>query len=400
MRKTLSAVIWVPLLLAGCGRDEGQKNAADAAAATPPAAQAAAPASDALPAADEAVPEFPAIPVIVVPDIAGVTPAQRALEASLQDILDPIEGVGVAPARCGDGGTLITDAGITSVDANGNLLRNGEGGLFDLKADGSGTANFEGGLISVNADGSGTINASGAGGDDAIIQVQANGAGTYNGPAGLISLDAKGAGTWNSAKSGLVNNHGDGSGTWNGPRGLITINADGSGTWNGPDGLVQNRGNGTGTVGTPPREVRMPPLPKVPPAGRFPLLQKFAPPGAPCGYLITLNERILFDFDKAEIRPDAARVLDTLAAALGKVSAKDMQVRGHTDAKGSDAYNQALSERRATAVLSALRTRGAAQSAGAKGYGESQPVAPNTLNGQDNPGGRQLNRRVEIFLRT
>ncbi|MDV2450279.1 OmpA family protein [Xanthomonas hortorum] len=400
MRKTLSAVIWVPLLLAGCGRGEGQKSAADAAGATPPAAQTAARPSDAPPAIDEAVPEFPAIPLIVVPDIAGVTPAQRALEASLQDILDPIEGVSVAPARCGDGGTLINDAGITSVDANGNLLRNGDGGLFDLKADGSGTANFDGGLISVNADGSGTINASGAGGDDAIIQVQANGAGTYNGPAGLISLDAKGAGTWNSDKSGLVNNHGDGSGTWNGPRGLITINADGSGTWNGPDGLVQNRGDGTGTVGTPPREVRMPPLPKVPPAGRFPLLQKFAPPGAPCGYLITLNERILFDFDKAEIRPDAARVLDVLAAALGKVSTKDMQVRGHTDAKGSDAYNQALSERRADAVLAALRTRGAAQSAGAKGYGESQPVAPNTLNGQDNPGGRQLNRRVEIFLRT
>ncbi|CAD0349828.1 OmpA family protein [Xanthomonas campestris pv. nigromaculans] len=400
MRKTLSAVIWVPLLLAGCGRGEGQKSAADAAGAMPPAAETAARASDAPPATDEAVPEIPAIPLIVVPDIAGVTPAQRALEASLQDILDPIEGVSVAPARCGDGGTLINDAGITSVDANGNLLRNGDGGLFDLKADGSGTANFDGGLISVNADGSGTINASGAGGDDAIIQVQANGAGSYNGPAGLISLDAKGAGTWNSDKSGLVNNHGDGSGTWNGPRGLITINADGSGTWNGPDGLVQNRGDGTGTVGTPPREVRMPPLPKVPPAGRFPLLQKFAPPGAPCGYLITLNERILFDFDKAGIRPDAARVLDVLAAALGKVNTKDMQVRGHTDAKGSNAYNQALSERRADAVLAALRTRGAAQSAGAKGYGESQPVAPNTLNGQDNPGGRQLNRRVEIFLRT
>ncbi|MCE4343854.1 OmpA family protein [Xanthomonas hortorum] len=392
--------MWVPLLLAGCGRGEGQKSAADAAGAMPPAAETAARASDAPPATDEAVPEFPAIPLIVVPDIAGVTPAQRALEASLQDILDPIEGVSVAPARCAYGGTLINDAGITSVDANGNLLRNGDGGLFDLKADGSGTANFDGGLISVNADGSGTINASGAGGDDAIIQVQANGAGSYNGPAGLISLDAKGAGTWNSDKSGLVNNHGDGSGTWNGPRGLITINADGSGTWNGPDGLVQNRGDGTGTVGTPPREVRMPPLPKVPPAGRFPLLQKFAPPGAPCGYLITLNERILFDFDKAGIRPDAARVLDVLAAALGKVNTKDMQVRGHTDAKGSNAYNQALSERRADAVLAALRTRGAAQSAGAKGYGESQPVAPNTLNGQDNPGGRQLNRRVEIFLRT
>ncbi|AEQ95080.1 OmpA family outer membrane lipoprotein [Xanthomonas oryzae pv. oryzicola BLS256] len=44
--------------------------------------------------------------------------------------------------------------------------------------------------------------------------------------------------------------------------------------------------------------------------------------------------------------------------------------------------------------------RGAAQAANAKGFGQSQPVAPHTLNGQDNPGGRQLNRRVAIFLRT
>ncbi|WP_081419542.1 OmpA family protein [Xanthomonas cannabis] len=400
MRTTLSAVIWVPLLLAACSRGEGQKTAADVAGTRPQATQTATPATDAPPATDASVPEFPAIPMIVVPDIVGVTPAQRALEASLQDVLDPIEGVSVAPARCGDGGTLITDAGITSVDAHGNLLRNGDGGLFDLKADGSGTANVDGGLIRINADGSGTINGTGQNGDDALIDVQSNGGGTYNGPAGLISLDGKGAGTWNSSKSGLIDNRGDGSGTWNGPRGLVTINADGSGTWNGPEGLVQNHGNGTGTLGTPPREVRMPPLPKVPPAGRFPPLQKFAPPGAPCGYLITLNDRILFDFDKSDIRPDAARVLDTLAAALGKVAAQDMQVRGHTDSKGEDAYNQALSERRANAVLAALRTRGTAQTASAKGYGESQPVAPNTLKGQDNPGGRQLNRRVEIFLRT
>ncbi|MBO9767319.1 MULTISPECIES: OmpA family protein [Xanthomonas] len=400
MRK-LSAMLWVPVLLAGCGRGEAPQGATTAASATAAAPLQPAGTSQAAVAAEQAAPEFPAIPTIVVPEIVGVTAAQRVLEASLQDILDPIEGVSVAPARCGDGGTLITDAGITSVDANGNLVRNCEGGLFDLEADGSGTANFEGGLVNVNADGSGTINATGDGGSGgALIDVQSDGGGTYNGPAGLISLDGKGAGTWNSEKSGLVDNRGDGSGTWNGPRGLVTINADGSGTWNGPDGLVQNHGDGTGTVGTPPREVRMPPLPKVPPAGRFPPLQKFAPPGAPCGYLITLNDRILFDFDKSDIRPDAARVLDTLSAALSKVTATDMQVRGHTDAKGSDDYNQALSERRANAVLAALRARGAAQSANAKGYGESQPVAPNTVNGQDNPGGRQLNRRVEIFLRT
>ncbi|PNV29133.1 cell envelope biogenesis protein OmpA [Xanthomonas citri] len=59
-----------------------------------------------------------------------------------------------------------------------------------------------------------------------------------------------------------------------------------------------------------------------------------------------------------------------------------------------------MSGRRANAVLAALRARGAAQSANAKGHGESQPVAPNTVNGQDNLGRRQLNRRVEIFLRT
>ncbi|MCF5927386.1 OmpA family protein, partial [Xanthomonas perforans] len=163
MRK-LSAMLWVPVLLVGCGRGEAPKDATTAASATGAAPMQPAGTSNAAAAVDQAAPEFPAIPTIVVPEIVGVTPAQRALEASLQDILDPIEGVSVAPARCGDGGTLITDAGITSVDANGNLLRNGEGGLFDLKADGSGTANFEGGLVNVNADGSGTINAIGEGG--------------------------------------------------------------------------------------------------------------------------------------------------------------------------------------------------------------------------------------------
>ncbi|SBV49373.1 OmpA family outer membrane lipoprotein [Xanthomonas bromi] len=70
-----------------------------------------------------------------------------------------------------------------------------------------------------------------------------------------------------------------------------------------------------------------------------------------------MNDRILFDFDKSDIRPDAVRVIDTMGAALAKVSAKDMQVPGHTDAKGSDDDNQALSEPRANAVLAVLRAR-------------------------------------------
>lgn len=396
---------WLPILLssmllAGC-RVEDRPAAQSAASARAPASADAAGAAENPPtdAASASVPEFPAIPPIVVPDILGVTPAQRALEASMKGALDPIKGVSIAPARCGTDGALVNDAGITSIDAQGNLLRNGEDGLFKINADGSGTANFEGGLVTVYADGSGTINGAVADGEEAIIRVEADGSGTYNGPAGLISLDGKGAGTWNG-ETGLIRNNGDGSGTWNGPQGLVTINADGSGSWNGEQGMVRNHGDGTGMVGTPGRQVAMAPLPKVPPAGRFPSLRKFAPPGAPCGYLITLNDRVLFDFDKSEIRADAAQVLDTLASALGTVQARDIEVGGHTDSKGSDDYNQSLSERRAAAVLEALRARGLGLKATAKGYGEARPVAPNQLRDEDNPGGRQLNRRVEIFVRT
>lgn len=386
----------VLLLLAACSRTPSP----DANAPGTPVAKSPAPAkADPGPRTAGEI-DFPAIPVIVVPDIIGTTPAQRALESSLADVIDPIAGVSVQPARCDAQGGVVDRAGLTVLGDDGSVLRNADEGLFKVDADGSGTANYAGGLVMVNADGSGTINGSAeGGGDEALITVSADGSGTYNGPAGLITLDGKGGGTWNG-DSGLVRNNGDGSGTWNGPLGLVTINADGSGTWNGDAGLVQNHGDGTGTVGVPGRTVPMAPLPKVAKAGRFPLLKKFAPPGAPCGVLITLNDRVLFDFDRADIRSDAAKVLDTLAGALGQVKATTIEVRGHTDAKGSDEYNQTLSERRAAAVVAALRTRGAAPGATSKGYGEARPVAPNEVDGEDNPSGRQLNRRVEIFVRT
>lgn len=391
--------------LAACGREDAAPAAASRVAAPAEAAASATAEPDADPdaqkLADAVAAQFPAIPSIVVPEIVGVTPAQRALESAMGPALDPIAGVSVSPARCDGGGALLRDAGLTSVDAQGQLSRIGDDGIFKIGADGSGTANYEGGLITVNADGSGSINgdAGDEDGEGALVRVEADGSGSYNGPAGVIALDGKGAGTWNG-DSGLIRNNGDGSGTWNGPLGLVTINNDGSGRWNGPLGLVVVNGDGTGLVDTPARAVRLPALPKVPPAGRFPPLKKFAPPGAPCGYLITLNDRVLFDFDQSEIRADAAKVLDTLAAALKDVRVSAMEVGGHTDAKGSDDYNLALSQRRALAVAAALRERGAAQQAQARGYGEAQPVAPNEIGGQDNPGGRQLNRRVEIFLRT
>nr|WP_244630672.1 OmpA family protein [Microbacterium sp. CFBP 8801] len=131
--------------------------------------------------------------------------------------------------------------------------------------------------------------------------------------------------------------------------------------------------------------------------GVFPPLSALAPV-ASCGTTLTLSDAVLFDFDSAELRADAAAVLDALAAVLidGRVPAAT--VSGHTDAIGTDAENQDLSERRARAVVAALTERATPVAWTAEGYGESRPVAANELDGVDNPAGRQLNRRVEILV--
>ncbi|MBD9537529.1 OmpA family protein [Stenotrophomonas sp. STM01] len=393
MRHGIATLTCLSLLLAACGRTPPAAPASGDAAPTAGApAPAAAPAAEGLTAGSI---EFPVIPPIMVPSIIGSGPAQKQLEASMQALINPIDGITVRPANCATDGGLVNESGFTNVDAQGNLQRVSGQGVFEIGADGSGHAVTGDDVVEVAPDGSGSIiNSAGT------FEVQADGSGTYVGAYGNIELDGKGGGNW-VGEFGNIENHGDGSGRWVGAEGSIEINADGSGKWiGGPEGIVENRGDGTGTVGAVAREVRMAPLPPLPPAGRFPLLDKFKPSGAPCGFVITLNDQVLFDFDKADIRPDAGKVLDTLATALGTVQASSLEVRGHTDAKGSDDYNQDLSERRARSVVAALQQRGAAAGASAHGYGETQPVAPNEINGKDNPGGRQLNRRVEIFVRT
>lgn len=114
-------------------------------------------------------------------------------------------------------------------------------------------------------------------------------------------------------------------------------------------------------------------------------------------HVITLQGRILFDCDKSDLRADAAVVVDTLSAALRKAAPERLEIRGHTDGKGSEDYNQSLSERRAATIEKALKERDVASTMQAQGFGESQPVAENDINEHDNPAGRQLNRRVEIF---
>ena len=107
---------------------------------------------------------------------------------------------------------------------------------------------------------------------------------------------------------------------------------------------------------------------------------------------------ILFDFDKATLRPDASAALEKAARLVTSYPEAPLLVAGHTDAKGDEDYNIELSERRAQTVALWLKAK-SARDVGSQGLGERQPVAPNIrTDGSDNPEGRQRNRRVEIIM--
>jgi outer membrane protein OmpA-like peptidoglycan-associated protein len=117
---------------------------------------------------------------------------------------------------------------------------------------------------------------------------------------------------------------------------------------------------------------------------------------------IDLSADVLFDFDKADLKPAADADLGKVAEVARANPGTPIQVAGHTDSKGADAYNQRLSERRAEAVKAWLVERGGVEAARiqTRGWGETRPVVPNeTSGGVDDPEGRQRNRRVEITIR-
>jgi outer membrane protein OmpA-like peptidoglycan-associated protein len=114
---------------------------------------------------------------------------------------------------------------------------------------------------------------------------------------------------------------------------------------------------------------------------------------------VTLAADVLFAFDKASLAPAARGKLGDVLARIRRDKPAKVVVEGHTDGKGSDPYNQRLSERRAGTVVSALKRElgGGAPQFDATGRGEAEPVAPNTKqDGSDNPRGRAKNRRVTI----
>ena len=111
------------------------------------------------------------------------------------------------------------------------------------------------------------------------------------------------------------------------------------------------------------------------------------------GMVVTLGD-VLFDTGQATLKPGADLAVNRLATYLSGNPHTKVLIEGHTDSRGSDSYNEALSERRASSVATALESRGiAADQVRTAGRGKAFPVASN-----DTPEGRQQNRRVEIVF--
>ena len=108
---------------------------------------------------------------------------------------------------------------------------------------------------------------------------------------------------------------------------------------------------------------------------------------------LTMNN-IFFDFDKATLRPESYHELNRWVEVFNTYPDLNAEIHGHTCWIGTDAYNQGLSARRATAVVNYLVSQGLANSRFTRiGFGETKPIATNkTLKG------REMNRRVEVLF--
>jgi outer membrane protein OmpA-like peptidoglycan-associated protein len=112
------------------------------------------------------------------------------------------------------------------------------------------------------------------------------------------------------------------------------------------------------------------------------------------GLLMTLPDNVLFEYNKAELKPGAMRNLYPLVTFLRDYPDRTLLIEGHTDSLGSDAYNLELSRSRALAVENFLVLNGISRDRiVTRGYGKDYPVASNTTEA-----GRQQNRRVDVIV--
>ena len=337
--------------------------------------------------------EIPAVPVFSIPTI-GVF-AQNSDKALIESTkqLSTVPGISVSPAKCDgngvvSGSTILSGsgAGVTSSDS-GSVINSGAGAGVITEGPVS---------IVYGGEGSGTYTNSETGEN---ITISSDGSGTYKSKTLSINVSADGSGTYDNSETGVkINISSTGSGTYEDTKNNIKYNnnGDGGGTYTSATLNIINKGDGTALVnGKSVKAEKLPPVAKV---GKFPKVESLKPVKS-CGTVITLQDGVLFDFGKYDLRPEAKATLAKLATVLNQAKVPAAQINGHTDSIGDDAFNQDLSEKRASAVATQLKADGVTANLQTHGYGKTQPVADNTnADGSDNPAGRQANRRVEIYI--
>lgn len=395
------ALVATPLALlfalGACGSDT--KPAAESSAKPTTVATASAKsAASSSASATAAVPglkagEIPAVPVFSIPTIGVFAQnSDKALIESTKE-LSTVPGISVSPAKCDgngvvSGSTILSGsgAGVTSSDS-GSVINSGAGAGVITEGPVS---------IVYGGEGSGTYTNSETGEN---ITVSSDGSGTYKSKTLSINVSSDGSGTYDNSETGVkINISSTGSGTYEDSKNNIKYNnnGNGGGTYTSSTLNIINNGDGTALVnGQSVKAEKLPPVAKV---GKFPKVESLKPVKS-CGTIITLQDGVLFDFGKYDLRPEAKATLAKLATVLNQAKVPAAQINGHTDSIGDDAFNQDLSEKRASAVATQLKADGVTANLETHGYGKTQPVADNTnADGSDNPAGRQANRRVEIYI--
>ena len=401
-RRTLTAAALITaatLALGACGSSKPKttETAAPSAEATT-AEPTQSPTASATASSTPTVPgyrpgEIPPIPLFSLPAIdVFASNADKAVIDSASSQLSSVKGVTVSPAKC-DGSSLIS--GSTIFGGDGSAVSSSANGTVVNAGDGSGVITEGSTTITYAGDGSGTYTNMAT---MLTITVDADGSGTYTTPDTTFTLDGKGSGTYTNTSSGeTITNDGNGSGTHTTRTVTVINNGDGTGSYTSPSLTIINNGDGTAQVNGH-KVTDAPKVDKAAKLGKFPAVESLKPVES-CGTLITLEDGVLFDFGKSEIRSDASQTLKKLADVLNNAKVPTAHIYGHTDSISDEAFNQQLSEARANAVSGELKKDGVTATMDATGYGESKPVAPNeNADGSDNPAGRALNRRVEIFI--
>ncbi len=337
--------------------------------------------------------EIPPIPLVEIPTIPSYNEEQQALLEAIEEKFESVPGISVKPASC-DGNGLVyisdfivsndeasvinSDAGSGVIDSSGAGVLNSDNLTAVITGDGGGVIDKDGVMATIMPDGSGVIEDENR---DISLTRMPDGTGTYSHGEITLTINGERSGTFTSSQYSMV--YADEDNAQFSSDDLMIIIAHGQ-------AMI--------TAGDQTKTVAAKPLAKVPLIGKLPPLEKLERPNV-CGLRIIFEDAILFDFDKYELRPAGKVAIEKVAEAIGQFNIGALEIHGHTDSKSDEAYNFALSEKRANSVQDYLQQLGVVASLKAIGFGESKPVAPNeNADGSDNPSGRQANRRVEIFI--